>query len=650
MTARDWTDWILGRFPSDTGRGLFLQEDPDRLFADEGLFVALSARGCRVEVFSSTLSLRHAYENWLLPSDDARLILLFRNGEDLGRVVPPDILRWEWTRTMPPLSMDAIFPDLDASVLREVDRGLVPLLFQKREEAKRRGGGEEATCEFVFEDIMGISATSVLDVPGLLERLAEIHVEREITSPRLLAYFRRCIRNKAAFKELRRDGGILTDAAAFRAWASHAWRTVFLGRSAQDPPPDAAFAGKVDFGDRRVRAVVRRLFRAGAIAMCGGVGEMARQYEYLAPRRGGAAEALGDMLGEIDDGIPAADGAGWSDWTRFARDWAEFTGLADVEGVEVTGRGKVCARVDEAFAEWLSRNYAALPAMPAQTPLIPYRVMDTVAAARHGGINGKVALIVMDGMAWNQWIPVRRRLEDRFRISEQGMFSCVPTLTSVSRQAIFAGKPPLAFAHSIGSTSDEKKLLKEAWRAHGGDPARIFYAKGLGMGDPAEDVVGHVYTGVDLACLVIDTVDAFSHGTLMGNREMHVRIAEWLGGDYLGRLLAGLVDELGFTVFITSDHGNVECRGTGTLKNKSLAETRGARTLVYDNDILRDDAIAQCPEARIWNGDDLPADFRPIVQAGRGAFAPQGEVVVAHGGISLEEVVVPFVKVERKVR
>ncbi len=226
----------------------------------------------------------------------------------------------------------------------------------------------------------------------------------------------------------------------------------------------------------------------------------------------------------------------------------------------------------------------------------------------------------------------------------------MPTLTSVSRQAIFAGKPPSAFAQSIKRTSGEEKLLKEAWRAHGGDPGRTFYANRLGMGDPAKDVVGHVYTGVDLACLVIDTVDSFSHGTLMGNHEMHVRIAEWLGGDYLGRLLAGLVDELGFTVFITSDHGNVECRGTGTLNEGILAETRGERTRVYGNDILRDAAVAKCPKARVWNGDDLPADFRPIVQAGRGAFARQGEIVVAHGGISLEEVVVPFVKVERKVR
>ncbi len=36
-----------------------------------------------------------------------------------------------------------------------------------------------------------------------------------------------------------------------------------------------------------------------------------------------------------------------------------------------------------------------------------------------------------------------------------------------------------------------------------------------------------------------------------------------------------------------------------------------------------------------------------LMPAGRTAFAPWGEVVVTHGGISIEEVIVPFVQIEK---
>ena len=43
----------------------------------------------------------------------------------------------------------------------------------------------------------------------------------------------------------------------------------------------------------------------------------------------------------------------------------------------------------------------------------------------------------------------------------------------------------------------------------------------------------------------------------------------------------------------------------------------------------------------------LPADFLPLYAGTRGAFIRQGEAIVAHGGISVEELIVPFVKVNR---
>lgn len=40
---------------------------------------------------------------------------------------------------------------------------------------------------------------------------------------------------------------------------------------------------------------------------------------------------------------------------------------------------------------------------------------------------------------------------------------------------------------------------------------------------------------------------------------------------------------------------------------------------------------------------DLPDTYRALLAPGRGAFIHEGKTTVAHGGIALEEVLVPFV-------
>ena len=42
----------------------------------------------------------------------------------------------------------------------------------------------------------------------------------------------------------------------------------------------------------------------------------------------------------------------------------------------------------------------------------------------------------------------------------------------------------------------------------------------------------------------------------------------------------------------------------------------------------------------------LPANFMALFAGGRTAFVTDGEQVVVHGGVSVEELIVPFVKVK----
>ena len=54
------------------------------------------------------------------------------------------------------------------------------------------------------------------------------------------------------------------------------------------------------------------------------------------------------------------------------------------------------------------------------------------------------------------------------------------------------------------------------------------------------------------------------------------------------------------------------------------------------------------PEAIAWPAIGLPAACLPLLAPGRSAFVQEGERIVGHGGVTLEAVVAPFMRIERR--
>jgi hypothetical protein len=54
-------------------------------------------------------------------------------------------------------------------------------------------------------------------------------------------------------------------------------------------------------------------------------------------------------------------------------------------------------------------------------------------------------------------------------------------------------------------------------------------------------------------------------------------------------------------------------------------------------------------DAVVWPRTGLPNDYWPVVMKGREAFVANGEKIVGHGGIAIEEVIVPYITVSRDV-
>jgi hypothetical protein len=85
--------------------------------------------------------------------------------------------------------------------------------------------------------------------------------------------------------------------------------------------------------------------------------------------------------------------------------------------------------------------------------------------ATASGGDGKLAVLVIDGLAMDQWAVLRQQMRNgrSWLAEESGIFAWIPTLTSVSRQSIFAGDPPFFFSGSIDTTRKEEQHWKRFW-------------------------------------------------------------------------------------------------------------------------------------------------------------------------------------------
>ena len=150
---------------------------------------------------------------------------------------------------------------------------------------------------------------------------------------------------------------------------------------------------------------------------------------------------------------------------------------------------------------------------------------------------------------------------------------------------------------------------------------------------------------VRAVALVVDVVDRIMHGMVLGSSGMRNQVRHWADGGMLAELLDILLGR-GFAIFLTSDHGNIETRGCGRPADGALVETYGKRVRIYDDSVLRDRVLAEHPGAVAWPTVGLPERYHPLIAPGRSSFVRERESPVAHGGATLEEVVVPLVEVE----
>jgi len=143
--------------------------------------------------------------------------------------------------------------------------------------------------------------------------------------------------------------------------------------------------------------------------------------------------------------------------------------------------------------------------------------------------------------------------------------------------------------------------------------------------------------------LVIDEVDDRLHKE-RSKKDVAMWIENWLTTGFVDRLFSLLLDK-GYHIYLTADHGNVDAVGIGRPQEGVKADERMERVRIYRSAALIESSAAAYPSTVRLDIAGLPANFMPLFAGGRTAFVPEGEQVVVHGGVSVEELIVPFVKV-----
>jgi len=653
----NWQRRILGQIDSRQS-AIFLADDPDGLLAEESLQQALLSQGLELHYYEDSILLRYFLEHKLKPKQAACVVSVDSDRYRFD-AIPFDVLQ-QSARVS--LSLGDCFPQLAYAVLKALQPEELNTLDHALQEYTPGNLNESASSDFVLRHVYKIAPEIIQTSSDLLRALLRLHY-RDIELPDGLKS--RLVSLLAKRKQY--NAWPLAEMVAakqcFFAFLQQHWPAYVdavlasLTKGIKEPTSiykvnrDSADTVILPFGHDDVRVYIDNLFLEG----------------YLSPIEIEDADQLIDhwcLVGILLDpekeqkkrfeglqrlcseALPSANDR-HQHWQQFAYRWAELSALYHVSGSRSDSYLLLRQKVDHAFSEWLLAKYTGLHNHPPVPPVMLHHVPRVMARELERAPDARVALILIDGLAIDQWITLKQHLSE-FRYNESSVFAWVPTVTSVSRQALFSAKAPYQFAKSIGTTSSEPKAWQQFWVDHGLDKTQVHYEKGLGTGDVSALIDRLSDRRFKALGLVINTVDDMMHGMMMGSRGMHNQVSLWAEAAYLNTLVEALLAK-GYSIYITSDHGNVEAVGSGKINEGAIAESRGERARVYETEVLRNSVHFTSDEALDWPQTGLPNSYWPKVMSGREAFIAEGEKIVGHGGIAIEEVIVPYITVSRDI-
>lgn len=313
------------------------------------------------------------------------------------------------------------------------------------------------------------------------------------------------------------------------------------------------------------------------------------------------------------------------DWFAIAEEKSRLDLLAIQNDIELD-----TTEINSVFQTYALEQFGKLSqAIDRDSPVLVSKAMDYM--HEH---SEKFVIIVMDGMSEFDW----RVLSTSFngiKYEQSAAFAMIPSTTSISRQCLLSNKYP--------------SQLMEPWKQSKEKAEFIACAKSLGYTDTQigyeRGYDANFGSFVRCGAVIILDVDEMVHAQTQGRIGMFHDIKLLAGQNKLSNMVRRFLSD-GFDVYISADHGNTVCVGLGRIMGSGVeVETKSHKMLVL-KDFADKESLIQKYGLVEYPKYYLPKEYDYLICNVGESLDIKGEAVMTHGGMSLDEVVVPFIKIK----
>ena len=376
----------------------------------------------------------------------------------------------------------------------------------------------------------------------------------------------------------------------------------------------------------------------------------------------------------------------WQDWTEVYKrlvHWELQLSATDSSMTEMLQMQEEEANLGFAkfvkanYLDWINSRYEARGMKSENAPMLSPDIFKTkIYPLLNEG--KKVFLIVLDNFRYDQWRMLAQEIGDQFDIAEESLYcSILPTATQYARNAIFSGLMPNKIAEMfpelwVDEEEDEGKNLNEApliqTQLERYRRRETFSYHKVNNSTDADKLMQQFnqLKKYDLNVAVFNFIDMLSHARTesrmvreLANSESAYRsiTLSWFRHSVIADFFRQLAQS-DYHVIVTTDHGSIRCtkpiKIVGDRNTNTNLRYKLGKNLSYESKdlfVIREPQKAQLPSPNLSTsyvfatGDAFfayPNNYNYYVSYYRDTFQ--------HGGISMEEMIIPIVTLTGKKR